>query len=245
MADATPNMSIEQMLDQEKTDELIDRTAWIWSRRKARNQDEQEDLYQDIQARLREELPRHEPHKGNLVAYLNFHANMVDKKSLNSALSMSRDDQQRYRKLLGSNETYDSFIHAAEATGANRHDANVVWLNAGPSDPYEATFADVDSDFFGDELAITGSDVEDEVINADTLHEVLALFAESCEPNHYRVWCLRNQLDWTFQEIGRSLDPPKSGPQAHRYFKKAEAALHALGAVYWNNEQSKTEARGA
>ena len=48
MADDTPNMSIEQMLDQEKTDELIDRTASIWSRRKARNQDEQEDLYQDL-----------------------------------------------------------------------------------------------------------------------------------------------------------------------------------------------------
>jgi DNA-directed RNA polymerase specialized sigma24 family protein len=227
---------------------MIHKIAWSQASKNARNHHEFDDHYQDISLRLYEELPRHEPHRGNLEGYLRFHATMSNKKTLDWALSASRDHQQRYRKLIGTEVTYDSFMHAAEAKGAERFDATVVWLNAGPTDYYEpkyyeASFADVDSNFFNDKLAISGSYVEEQVINADTLSEIMAIFAEECDPRVHQVWTLVNQLDhYTYEEIGQLLDPPISKATVSRDFKKAEAALYALGQVY---QQQQDENRNS
>ncbi len=185
-------------------------------------------------------LPKHDPTRGNLEAWLQFHADNIDSKTLNSPLSFPRDPSMRFRKLLGTNETYDSFIHAAEDIGINKFEANVAWLNAGPVDHYAATFTDVDSDFFGDDLAISGADVEDQVINANTLSEIMAIFADQCDPRVFKVWNLVNQMpDWTMAQVGEQLDPPISAPTVSRDYKKAEAALYALGQIYSNKQHDE------
>ena len=86
--------------------ELIIQIADRQAQKNARNAEEHDDHFQGIVERLLHELPRHEPHKGNLEGFLNFHALMANKKSLDLPVSMSRDKQQRYRKLLGTNATF-------------------------------------------------------------------------------------------------------------------------------------------
>ncbi len=219
--------------------EVAHRTA----AKKARNEEHREWLEQEMWMQMLELQPKHDPSRGNLGQWLQFHADNIDSKTLNSPLSYKRDPAMRYRTLLGTNETYDSFMHAAEAIGCEKFEATVAWLNAGPVDPYfEQTFNDVHSDFFGEDLAIDGSAVEDEVLAATAISEVMTIFAEQCDPRAYTVWNLHQQFpDWTFAQIGEQLDPPISKATVHRDLKSADAALLACGQIWWTQQHDQGE----
>jgi hypothetical protein len=217
----------------DETVEMITKIAAKESKRRAFNEaldrDQEDDLKSAMMENMLTVLPSHKPELGNLEMWMRVNAQWTDTKTFRSPLTYSRDKALAYRKLMAEhNMDYDAYIHKAEQQGHPRFEAMTAFNNYG-SEQLDL-FAD-SNDL--DLLAIEGQNVEEAVIATMSVFELLELFRETCDPRALQVFTLRNQMpDRGFREIATMIEPEISKDTAQRLYKKAEAALWALGQTH-------------
>ena len=219
-----------------ETIEMITKIAHKESKRRAFNEgldrDQEDDLNSAMVENMLEALPRHQPELGNLEMYMRVNAKWTDTKTFRSPLTYSRDKASAYRKLMAEHGMdYDAYIHKAEQQGHPTFEALTAFNNYGVEDYSQGNLFEESNDL--DLLAIEGHNIEESVISNMTTHELMELFRERCEPRALQVFTLRNQMpDRGFREIAQMIEPEISKDTAQRDYKKAEAALFALGQTH-------------